>query len=189
MKDRPFGCWPILGLLLIGFPLAQATDFEQALRQAGWKVEKSDDGSLMLFPPAPAAAEPAHDSPPSPAKPDASPLEPAQIDRLRQAGWKVEKSDDGGLMLFPPRQNASRLRPCPGETTDATIDLPVDGWQEARNIAQAWLRRFGPADATVGRIRKVLKVYLVSIVGRRPPHRLHHQLAIRARDGAVILLE
>jgi hypothetical protein len=69
------------------------------------------------------------------------------------------------------------------------IVLPVDEWSEARRIAQAWLDVQGTEASAVGKIRKVLRVYLVSIVEAKAPYGLRHQIAIRTRDGKVVPLD
>ena len=56
-------------------------------------------------------------------------------------------------------------------------------------IAEAWLADSGADGATVGRIRQIFRVYVVSIVDTAPPHRLRHQIAVRRDDGKVLLLD
>ena len=81
------------------------------------------------------------------------------------------------------------LQPCPGVQTMASVSLPLEDANTARAVANAWLDASGLPNAEVGKIRKVLRLYLVSIVTRDRPHRLLHQLAIRSRDGHAILLD
>jgi hypothetical protein len=69
------------------------------------------------------------------------------------------------------------------------ISLPVDQWMEAKALAQAWLYQGDLHGLLVGKIRKVLGIYLISLVEQSPPHLLRHQLAIRATDGKVMLLD
>ncbi|NOQ80621.1 MAG: hypothetical protein GQ546_14630, partial [Gammaproteobacteria bacterium] len=68
------------------------------------------------------------------------------------------------------------------------IDLPVNTWQEAHDIAQGWLQDNSIGNAAVGKIRKIINVYIISIVTNKSPHTLMHQVAIRSNDGAVLLL-
>jgi hypothetical protein len=68
------------------------------------------------------------------------------------------------------------------------LELPVDSDAEAGTIAAAWLDQTGLEGMAVGRVRKVLRVFLVSIVTEDPPFRLQHQLAVKAEDGRVIAL-
>ena len=113
--------------------------------------------------------------------------------------WRIEKQDDGSLRFHPlakasgssaPAAQAITLGRCEGiEIQHAAISLPVDQWSEAKALAQGWLSSAGLQGLLVGRIRRVLGVYLVSLVEGVPPHLLKHQLAIRASDGRVILLQ
>ena len=151
------------------------------LEAAGWRTRYTQDGSLLLFP---AAPEPA-----SQADTGEAPLDEALQKRLKEAGWTVRKEKDGSLLLFPPRLRAALLQPCPGVRTLTNVPLPLADADAARAVATAWLEASGLPNAAVGRIRKVLRIHLVSIVAREQPHRLLHQLAIRNRDGHVILLD
>jgi hypothetical protein len=66
--------------------------------------------------------------------------------------------------------------------------LPIDQWTEANEIAKEWVVSIGEKGLTVGMIRKILRVYLVSIVQDVKPYALQHQIAIRQSDGHVIVL-
>ena len=78
--------------------------------------------------------------------------------------------------------------PVVGTPPQLEIALPVNSWQEAYDISSAWLASQSEFDATVGRIRKILRVYVVSIVTAEEPYTLLQQIAIRTSDGAVIVL-
>ena len=120
--------------------------------------------------------------------------------------WRVSREADGNLILEP-------VEPPPVSTADTTaldqespgqkgfgecgwsisekavaadVKLPVNSWTEAHAIAQAWLKEEGRGELKVGKIRQVLRIYLVSIVGASEPFPLEHQLAIRAKDGLLI---
>ena len=190
---------------------------KQSLRDSGWQIEEAEDGSLLLFPghresPAATSAEAEADSMgqlqkrleeagslllfPVPPQPEAGSntiegnlMDESMQERLRAAGWTVQQAADGSLLLFPPGTPADSLVPCPGAKTGASITLPVDSSQEARAVAEKWLKKQPLGDATVERIRDVVRVYVVSIVSSAPPHRLRHQIAIRKRDGSVILVD
>jgi hypothetical protein len=66
--------------------------------------------------------------------------------------------------------------------------LPVDRWGQAKEIAESWLSSVGSQALTVGRVRRILRIYVVSIVDSNPPHRLRNQIAIDAADGRVVVL-
>ncbi len=158
------------------------------LRDAGWRVEKGADGSTLLYPPAQPTlpAAPNTESPPQTAP---------NLDQLMaERGWLVERLADGSVILRPRAAEAPRAKVVPAKgyvpsaVRNADVSTPVDEWGEAKRIASDWLKVFGNNTMSVGRIRKVLRVYVVSIVDKKPPYRLEHQLAINAADGRVIVL-
>ncbi|MEN8167954.1 MAG: hypothetical protein ABFR65_10825 [Pseudomonadota bacterium] len=172
-------------------------DLKRALEERGWQMEWSSSGSLILRPEQGSQSQP--DKPTGYAMPM---TEMKPVDRLpEQPGfeyWRIERQDDGSLHFHPLAEVAvtsthsqePSLGRCEGaEVRQAAVPLPVDQWVEAKALAQGWLNNAGLDDSQVGRIRKVLGVYLISLVDRSPPYHLMHQLAIRASDGRVILLE
>ena len=106
--------------------------------------------------------------------------------------WRVQRSDDGSLLLFPVesdgKEEAVQLKITAGVSVAANFILPVDEWAEAKSIATSWLGNSGKNGLTTGKIRKILRIYLVSIVQDAPPFELEHQIAIRQSDGHVIVL-
>jgi len=173
------------------------SDMWERLRGMGWRVETDADGATLLYPPskkkAPAKAVAAT------ARGRAKTADKSLDELLEERGWRVERSSDGSLILYPqaeesaPEQSAkAAIEPAegfvPSTTEVAEIDMPVDKWSEARRIAAAWLKVFGNDELHVVKIRKVLRVYLVSIVEARPPHSLSHQIAINTSDGRVVVL-
>ncbi len=157
----------------------------QRLRDAGWKVQRDAEGNLRLYPPTGAAEHPPTATPPA-SPPQA--LDEAMKAQLRKAGWTIEENTDGALWLYPPKV-AADVHPCPGEAPALSVELPVDSWSKAHRLAAAWVEKHQRSDITVGRIRKILRIYLVSLVTRSAPHRLVHQIAIRTEDGHLILLD
>ncbi len=169
------------------------------LRAMGWRVEKSPDGSTLLYPPGedgpaqkPSQARAATGAP-------ATAPQPKLEDLLRARNWRVERAKDGSLLLYPQARKeggewsgAAKVEPCPGvvptPANDVNIELPVDQWAEAKLIAQAWIDRFGGPGLAVGKIRKVLRVYVVSVVETAPPFRLRHQIVVNAQDARTIVL-
>jgi hypothetical protein len=110
-------------------------------------------------------------------------------ERLRDAGWRVKQAADGSLLLYPPDSSIAGVTPCPGIPAGTEIPLPVDTAEKARRIAEKWLESVPLDDATVGKIRNVVRVYMVSIVSPAPPYRLRNQIAIRKRDGTVVVVD
>ena len=154
------------------------------LEATGWRTSEDADGSLLLRPP----KGPENMEDPS-GSADSIPLAGIK-DQLEAAGWKVEESSDHSLLLYPPGENrVSKAPHCAGVLTRYRPVLPVDSWQEAHDVAQSWLGKQPGLQASVGRIRRILGVHVISIVSSRPPHHLLHQIAIRNSDAAVIVLE
>lgn len=171
----------------------QWLQLQNKLQAAGWLVEREADGSLRLTPqpqPQPQpdnAVEPKADTH-SMATDEENSFQGMQ-QKLQEAGWRVTKSPDGSMLLYPPnRPDSVKPEPCPGAVTTASITLPVNSWQEAHDITQEWLNEQPPFNATIGKIRQILNVYVVSIVAGTAPYGLIQQIAIRSSDGAVIVL-
>ncbi len=172
----------------------QRKDAQDTLKERGWQMEWSPAGNLIMRPQDQADKAPEQTKPSAAGKP---------LDQMPDLPgfqyWRIEKQADGSLNFHPLAQvpgapSAARetitLARCEGsEIKDAAISLPVDTWVEAQALAQAWLYQAGAPGLLVGKIRKVLGVYLISLVDDSPPYFLKHQLAIRASDGRVMLLE
>lgn len=173
------------------------SDMWGRLRGMGWRVETDTEGATLLYPPArkkvPAKVKAAA------ARGSAETVDKSLDELLEERGWRVERSSDGSLILYPQAEESAPEQPAaaviepaegfvPATAEVAKIDMPVDKWREARRIAEAWLEVFGNDELDVGKIRKVLRVYLVSIVEAAPPHNLRHQIAINTSDGRVVVL-
>ena len=171
------------------------TKLWERLRGSGWRVEVAPDGSTLLYPPAKeggasaAADERRSEPPPAP--------QMTLDDYLSQRGWRVERAADGSLLLYPRGDGAaaeqrSAPTPCPGYVpapiSTGELELPVDVWSEAKAVAESWLSSVDGAGLSVGRIRRIFRVFVVSIVDARPPHELRHQIAINAEDARVVVL-
>lgn len=166
----------------------QWSQLQNELQAAGWFVEREADGSLILVPPRTAASEKQKAIGQETEIINAGPS-PAMQQQLRDTGWRITNTPDGSILLYPPGASvASPPRPCPGTSLKAEISLPVDSGHEAYIIARGWLKNHPPFHAAVGRIRKILNVYVVSIVSDQAPYPLIQQIAIRNSDGAVIVL-
>jgi hypothetical protein len=129
---------------------------------------------------------------------------------LQAAGWRAQPQEGGGLLFQLPKASSQAGRneeeagiaaalsesgrnkagsdcssgpelftPSGGEKEILTES---DVWQ----IANEWLEVNSQNGSQVGRIRKVLGVYLVSIVDRDAPYWLQHQVAVRAADGRLL---
>jgi len=172
----------------------------ERLTPQGWRVERGADGSTILYPPSPAT------QPEAPSEPTGAPEEAPSVEQenaagleaqLEARGWRVERADDGSLLLRPrdtpaPTTQKPPPQPCIGELPGAVrggdVQPPVRSWDQARTIAESWLSEVDSAGTMVGKIREIGGVYLVSIVDRRAPHRLRHQIAIDSDSGRVLVL-
>ena len=172
-------------------------DMWERLRGMGWRVETDADGATLLYPPSKKKASATAKA--AAARGSARTADKSLDELLEERGWRVERSSDGSLILYPQAEESAPEQPAkaaiepaegfvPSTTEVAKIDMPVDKWSEARRIAEAWLKVFGNDELHVGKIRKVLRVYLVSIVESGPPHSLRHQIAINTSDGRVVVL-
>ncbi len=178
-----------------GTSVTGAPDWDR-LRGLGWRVEREDDGSTLLYPPAPQL--------PGPGATSANRAEKALDALLQERGWRVERDAQGAMLLYPrggglqpgpsaiPAQAGLAVVPAPGVVTapvrDAAVALPVDRWSEARTIADAWLAEQGAPGWRVGKIRQVHRVYMVSIVEEARPSKVVHQIAITSANGLVVVL-
>lgn len=165
---------------------------QQKFNKAGWTVKRDPDGSLRLIPQQKQAAEAITKKATKGIKTPAQSKNNSFLEmqtQLREKGWDITNNSDGSILLYPPEQTSATLpKPCYGSATTIDIDLPVNTWQEAHDVAQGWLHNNSINDASVGKIRKIINIYIISIVANTTPHTLKYQIAIRSHDGAVILL-
>jgi len=158
-----------------------ASEMQRELQAAGWKVNREADGTLVLFPQASSASQQVQQA--------HSMLDSNMQQQLRQAGWGITEKADGTVLLYPPAASRStKPLASAGIAPSIKLSLPVDSWQEAYAVSQSWLDKQQSYQATVGKIRKIFRIYLVSIVSEQAPHTLLQQIAIRSSDGAVIVL-
>lgn len=181
---------------------AEIRKFGEALQNHGWQVEWDSDNTLILIP--------ATTTPPSDKSPNATPqITTAPFETMTDnlpsdlSGfkyWHIERDQRGALLFHPVDISALEDQPQAStniQQTECRIDhfqltsgsLPVDQWSEAQDVAKQWLNTTGATGLQVGRIRKINRIYLVSIVGESEPYPLEHQLAIRASDASVVLIE
>lgn len=158
-------------------------DLRALLSASGWKVDKRAQGDLVLYPA----------SPPAAAKSEDKVLRIEQTDvvgvknALDKAGWRTERRNDGSLILYPRSGSSPEVAAMERDPVSmGKVKLPVDSWKEARLIASYWIGQQANQGLSLGKIRKVNWIYLVSIVEKSPPYRLKNQLAIRSQDGRVV---
>lgn len=179
---------------------AAGLDFEQAkqiLEKRGWRVERQPGGDLILTPAAKdQPAKPAAWAPPV-AQREGEADRLISFDQvqglLASRGWNLSRDPASNLELVPAKPDASGgAMACAGWRPDATqlakdkIALPLDSDWNAHVLADIWLRAQGGTDRVVGAVRRINRVYLVSILERGTPSRLATQVSIRQRDGCVM---
>ncbi|MCG7878684.1 MAG: hypothetical protein N0C90_20495, partial [Candidatus Thiodiazotropha endolucinida] len=111
--------------------------------------------------------------------------------------WHIERDESGALLFHPvelPTTNQSMAVDSTAKMAECRIDyfqldpgvLPLDEWSEVHELTKQWIDATKESGLQVGKIRKINRVYLVSVVGVSEPYRLKYQLAIRVSDGGVI---
>ncbi|WP_316365660.1 hypothetical protein [Candidatus Thiodiazotropha sp. CDECU1] len=175
--------------------------FGDALRGRGWQVKWDADNTLILIPETAKAISETTQKPPRPSTSD--PLEtPDELPRDLTGFdyWHIERDQQGALLFRPVDLTTQKQQSADAgydRQMDCRIDhfqltagsLPVDQWSEAQDIAKQWLSNSGTEGLQVGRIRKINRIYLISIVEESAPYSLRHQLAVRVSDAAVVLIE
>ncbi len=146
--------WFSLAMTLsLFFPLTGVADqgtsqdfngLQEQLEQLGWRVERSSDGDLVLWPPGgqPAGSPPAAVVMQAGAARDKT-ISATDIELLRESlsdkGWDVRQSGDGSLLLYPDVAQTDAGVPATHETeeTDQFEDvralLSASGWRVERD--------------------------------------------------------
>ncbi|MET0064400.1 MAG: hypothetical protein AB2552_05240 [Candidatus Thiodiazotropha endolucinida] len=175
--------------------LPKIRQFGNALQERGWQVEWDSDGTLILRP------GDTGDTDDVPAQTATQPDEsgtvtlPANLKGFEY--WHIERDESGALLFHPvelPSTNQSMTVDATAEMAECRIDyfqldpgvLPLDEWSEVHELTKRWIDATKESGLQVGKIRKINRVYLVSVVGVTEPYRLRYQLAIRVSDGGVI---
>lgn len=183
---------------------AEQADFQQTdvdklrsyLVPYGWNVEQDSDGSIILIPGRETEVEPA-----PVVTAEQQNYQQLDVETLREMlaphSLNVERDDTGGIVLIPQPlfQSVPDVLPQPfaqqwtGIVLQAVamgeVPLPIDTWQKVNDLSQAWLSETGYKGLSVGKIREVNKVYIISIVTTAPPYSLQFQLIIRISDGHI----
>lgn len=161
------------------------------LEESGWKVQRQSDGSLVMHPPQDrVTAAKSHPAETGESASITIPT-PKMRERLRDSGWQVIENSDGSMLLYPPgkHHHSNTIQPCSGAAPRIDTRLPLISWTQVRSITREWLKQYPGSGLTVGKMRRIFNVYLVSIVSSSRPHKLVHQLAVRRSDGHIIVLD
>lgn len=169
----------------------------ETLHQRGWQADWNEDGSLVLKPRPQIAASS------SGSKEKVQSTKALSLPDLSKFEyWRVTKGEDGTMSFHPVpdiemTNSQSRSSPpakqqqCEEQNTE-TVLLPVDQWEEVYEIAQGWLNKSGMSGLMVGParpLRRSERFYLVNFVSEFPPYAVQFQIAIRASDGRIILMQ
>ncbi len=168
----------------------QWEQMQQQLKAAGWDTSREADGSLVLIPPGEPVQAAAPEKMEAAAEKQADSMQTMQ-EKLKQSSWQVTENSDGSILFYPPKQQRSEkgtIQPVSGHAPPADFNLPVSSWSQARALTQKWLKQQAPGNLTVGKIREIYDVYLISILSNSRSDRLKHQIAIRKSDGHIIVL-
>ncbi|MBT3017543.1 MAG: hypothetical protein KME63_17525 [Candidatus Thiodiazotropha sp. (ex Clathrolucina costata)] len=181
--------------------LPNIRQFGNALQERGWKVEWDSDGTLILRPGDTGDKGDKGDTDDTPAQTATQTVErgsvtlPANLKGFEY--WHIERDESGALLFHPvelPTTNQSMAVDSTAKMAECRIDyfqldpgvLPLDEWSEVHELTKQWIDATKESGLQVGKIRKINRVYLVSVVGVSEPYRLKYQLAIRVSDGGVI---
>lgn len=176
-------------------------ELRSSLVPYGWNVEQDADGSIILIPGKVTKVEPTTVESVPVADTEQQNYQQLDIEALRNMlaphSLGVERDANGGIIFVPQTlpQLTSDVIPQPfaqpwnGIVLQAIekdeIPLPINTWQKVRDLSQQWLNESGYRDLSVGKIREVYRVYIVSIVNNSAPHSLQFQLVIRISDGHI----
>ncbi|MEW8693339.1 MAG: hypothetical protein AB2535_20070 [Candidatus Thiodiazotropha endolucinida] len=178
--------------------LPKIRQFGNALQERGWQVEWDSDGTLILRPGETVETGETGDAPAQTATQTVergSVTLPANLKGFEY--WHIERDESGSLLFHPvelPSTNQSMTVDATATMAECRIDyfqldpdvLPLDEWSEVNELTKQWIDATKEPGLQVGKIRKINRVYLVSVVGDSEPYRLKYQLAIRVSDGGVI---
>ncbi|MFK5895103.1 MAG: hypothetical protein QM504_17965 [Pseudomonadota bacterium] len=177
------------------------TKLADELAKGGWKVQQKEDGSLVFFTPEPLQKSKENSN---------NYLDCSnQVETYKKAVKHIRKNPDCSSQIEAYKKSVKSssevsdcssqieaykksfnnpLQVCSGIVPSIDISMPVDTWQKAHDISKDWLTNQSIKQATVGKIRQIFNVYLVSIVEEKEPFALLHQIAIKAKNGNVITL-
>jgi hypothetical protein len=189
-----------------GFTSRDIAHLRSLLSPHGWRVEADGEGGVLLYPgalgahslPRTANSRRAQSRISSVREFDSGELEILRA-LLAPHGWRVEGDSQGGVLLIPHQPVAEEpavtyvaAKRWSGVVLPAiqggTIRVPIDSWEKAYQLTRSWIELSGQKDLFPGKIRKINKVYLVSVVSRVSPHPLRHQIVFRQDDGHMFLV-
>ena len=123
----------------------------------------------------------------------------ALLNKLGAEGGNFELIENGGIKIIP--NNATKAKKLASKTTATSklikqknlkvlttklrgLDTRVNSWRKVRSAANAWLKIKNKKGLSVGKIRHIKWLYVVSIVTKKG--NMDTQLVIRASDGKTV---
>ncbi len=179
---------------------SQWQQLQEKFQNSGWTATIDQDGSMHLTPPDKVITFKQEDNNQTGNNKTQTLKNSSNLsfkkmqNKLQANGWVVRKNSDGSVLLYPPELSAQKktalekVISCPGIKISNKVPLPINSWQKAHDIAQSWLNHESISDMSVGKIRKIFNVYIISIVADKAPFNLKYQIAIKNSNGAVIVL-
>jgi len=121
------------------------------------------------------------------------------LNKLATGGGKFELIENGGIRIIPndpekakelvkTTESASKLvkqKDLKGLSKNLQgMSSSVDSWNKVRNVAKKWLKKNNKKGLSIGKIRHIKWLYLVSIVTGKG--KMDTQLVIRSSDGKTV---
>ena len=121
------------------------------------------------------------------------------LNKLSTGGGRFELIENGGIRIIP--NNASKAKALAKKTDNARelvekkklgrlshklqgAGRPTGSWSRVRSVAKSWLKKEKREGLSIGKIRLIKWLYIVSIV--TPKGNMDTQLVIRASDGKTV---
>ncbi len=121
------------------------------------------------------------------------------LNKLSTGGGRFELIENGGIRIIP--NNSKKVKALAQQSEKARklaekrklgrlshklqgIHRPIDSWSKVRKTAKAWIKKENREDLSIGKIRLIKWLYIVSIVTDKG--KMDTQLVIRATDGKTV---
>ncbi len=112
--------------------------------------------------------------------------------------WLSQPMPDGSLKLYPiassgfvQEQHVPESEKNNYSNHGTDLIQAVHNSASASDVALEWVQNNSELSgkAIIGKIREVPRAYMVSVVSNRKPYKLLRQIAVRSRDGKVIVID
>lgn len=176
-------------------------ELRSSLVPYGWNVEQDTDGSIILIPGNQEEVKSTEVKPAVVAEQKQQAYQQMDVEALQNMltthRLTVERDTNGEIIFIPQPlpQSVPEVLPQPfaqpwtgivlQTINKGEISLPINSWQKVHDLSKQWLNESGYKELSVGKIREVYRVYIVSIVSNTEPYSLQFQLVIRTSDGHI----